>query len=346
QTLQTATILVKKNGFDRKEIATIRRFCDERQFDPIYFPGITPQDLGRYQVVPGQPHARAFSQIVSPQGKESFYDDYPFDVSPTSDDRPFFFHFFRWQPAGEALRLWGKVWLPFGGAGYLVLVALLLLVTVASVVLVIIPLLAGRFLQKEKGVPPSDAQRANKLLPPWKTLIYFGALGLGYLFVEIPLMQRFILFLGQPTYSFALVLSTVLVCSGLGSLVSRQWTTHALPTLGLLSVFALLYPLMLPVAFDAWLGHPLHLRLLASVGMIAPLSFLMGIPFPLGIRLLGESSPSLIPWAWAINGCASVMSSIIAAMVALSLGFAWVLMLAGLSYGVGLAVIYPLLRRS
>lgn len=346
QTLQTATILVKKDVFLPEQITALKRFCDERQFDPIYFPGIRPEDLNRYQIFPDQPHPKAFSQILSPQEREKLYDDYPFDVSPSSDDRPFFFHFFRWQQAGDVMRLWGKVWLPFGGAGYLVLVALLLLVALASVILIILPLLIQRALAWKRRGTLLKIEEGMRPLPRWRVLIYFSALGLGYLFIEIPLMQRFILFIGQPTYSFALVLSTVLLCSGVGSLVSRRWTGHALPVLGLLFLLALASPFLLRLTFDAWLGQPLPLRLLASVGVIAPLSFLMGIPFPLGIRLLAGSSPGHIPWAWAINGCASVISAILAAMAALSYGFSWVLVLAALSYGVGLVVIYPWLCRS
>jgi hypothetical protein len=161
-------------------------------------------------------------------------------------------------------------------------------------------------------------------------LAYFGLLGLGFLFVEIPLMQRFILFLGQPVYAFTAVLASLLLFSGLGSLASAQLPTRRV--LLLLIVAILVYPLGLTLLFRTFLGSPLALRLLATALCLAPLGFLMGIPFPGGLDWLRRRAPGLIPWAWAINGCTSVLASILAAMLALSAGFSWVLVAAALVY--------------
>jgi hypothetical protein len=161
-------------------------------------------------------------------------------------------------------------------------------------------------------------------------LLYFGLLGLGFLFVEIPLMQRFILFLGQPIYAFTVVLASILLFSGVGSLASSRFSTHH--TLPLLVVAILVYPLGLPLLFQALLGAPMLLRLLATGLCLAPLGFLMGIPFPGGLECFRHRAPRLIPWAWAVNGCTSVLASILATMLALSAGFSWVLVAAAFAY--------------
>jgi hypothetical protein len=176
--------------------------------------------------------------------------------------------------------------------------------------------------------------------PKGPVLVYFGLLGLGFLFVEIPLMQRFILFLGQPIYAFTAVLATLLLFSGLGSMAA-PWLSRPRTRLGaldhrrtlpLLVLMILLYPIGLSILFRALLGAPWAVRLLITVASLAPLGFLLGIPFPSGLAWLQQRAPTLIPWAWAVNGCASVLASVLAAILALSLGFSWVLVAAALSY--------------
>jgi hypothetical protein len=167
--------------------------------------------------------------------------------------------------------------------------------------------------------------------------VYFGLLGLGFLFAEIPLIQRFILFLGQPTYAFATVAVALLLFSGLGSLASERLSLRW--SLPLLILALLLYPLALPAFFQALLGAPLLARTVVGGLSLAPLGFLMGTPFPSGLAWLRERAPGLVPWAWAINGCTSVLASILAAMIALAAGFSWVLVAAAVAYaGAGLVL--------
>jgi hypothetical protein len=143
-------------------------------------------------------------------------------------------------------------------------------------------------------------------------------------------MQRFILFLGQPIYAFTAVVAALLLFSGLGSLFAPRLSVRW--TLPLLTVAILLYPVGLPLLFQALLGAPLSVRLLATGISLAPLGFLMGIPFPGGLVWLQDRAPGLIPWAWAVNGCTSVLAAVLAALVALSAGFSWVLGAAALAY--------------
>jgi hypothetical protein len=143
-------------------------------------------------------------------------------------------------------------------------------------------------------------------------------------------MQRFILFLGQPIYAFTAVLVAILFFSGLGSLATSRLSIRW--TLPVLVASTLLYPLILPIIMEALLGTPLAVRLLVTGITLAPLGFLMGTAFPGGLAWLRKRSLSLIPWAWAINGCASVLASVLAAIIAVSVGFSWVLVLGAVAY--------------
>jgi len=162
------------------------------------------------------------------------------------------------------------------------------------------------------------------------TLGYFALLGLGYLCVEIPLLQRFILFLGHPAYAMAAVLFALLLFSGLGSLLSRRVKLRLV--LLLLPLLVGGYALGLPVLFEATLAAPLAARLVIAVAALAPPGLLMGVPFPKGLALLERRSPALIAWAWGVNGAVSVVASILAALLALSCGFSAVLAVGAACY--------------
>jgi hypothetical protein len=332
--MRTALLLVKNGEFSTKEIEAVRDFCAENKFDLVYYPGIQPAEANRYNVLPEPSYYQAFQDLLSAENRARFYADYAFDVSPPKDNRPFFFHFFKWSQTPAILQTFGQTWQPFGGSGYFVLVALLVLALLASAVLILVPLLFQRKLptaplSKGKKTGEVDYKSTMSGGIRGRVFLYFALLGLGYLFVEIPLMQRFILFLGHPIYAFATTLFALLLFSGLGSMICPRLSL--LKMLIVLFLTILLYPLLLPHLFQLLLGQTFVLRLLASVLSLAPLGFLMGIPFPGGIALLDRLAPDLIPWAWGINGCLSVLASILSTMLAISFGFSWVLVAASLA---------------
>ncbi|MEW5960429.1 MAG: hypothetical protein AB1801_22110, partial [Chloroflexota bacterium] len=171
----------------------------------------------------------------------------------------------------------------------------------------------------------------KKNISTFRFLLYFTLLGLGFLFVEIPLLQRFILYLGQPAYAFAVVVSTLLVAAGLGS----NYLSRRLPLrlgLGLIVLLAVAYPWLLPPLFDATLQFSFAGRVAVTAAALLPLGLVLGTPFPGGIMRVGQTAPELTPWVWAANGCASVVSAVLAAMIALTWGFSAVLWSAAAAY--------------
>ncbi len=320
----TITVLVKENEFTLDEIEWIREFCRSRKFDVVYYPGVRADEVNVFNRFQEPYYYQVVHGLLSAQDRERFYEDYLFDVSPVTDDRPFFFHFFRLDHIVPLYESMGEKWQPFIEGGYLVPVVFVQALVLASV-FIFLPVY--RFRRIEKSMSKK-----------WMILGYFLCLGMGFMFIEIALIQRFILFLGHPVYAVSTVLFALLVFSGLGGLFTGRFKDAGVlkTIIPVLSVLVLLYLAFLPKLFHFSLGYELFLRRLISMVLIAPIGFVMGMPFPLGIKLANRVDPELIPWAWAVNGCSSVLSTILAVMIALSFGFSSVLGLASVVYLVGL----------
>lgn len=336
----TATLIVKNGVFTANELQAIRVFAAERAFDLIYAPHIQSEETNRYNILPESIYYQTYVDLLKASPPQSFYAVYPYDISPPTDDRPFFGHYFKWSQAQQVWAEFGKTWQPFGGAGYFVVLVLLALAILLAGILILLPV-AFKKTGSSGGV--------KELVMP---LVYFVLIGFAYLLVEIPLIQHFILFLGHPAFAMATVLFTLLLFSGMGS----QWGSRYIPiriALAVLFVFLLSTPLVLPRLFTLTLGFPIAMRLGLTVATLAPIGFLMGIPFPGGIRWLLSihrvSEPSdaqgQIPWIWAVNGAASVIASVLASLLALTFGFGWTLRIGALFYvGAWLTVTVSVLR--
>ncbi|MDR7486545.1 MAG: hypothetical protein QN187_14595 [Armatimonadota bacterium] len=325
RSLNTMTVLVKPDGFAPADVAAVRAFAASRRFDITYAPGVEAEAANRYTVMPTDLHREAFVAILDPDRRAAFLRGYPFDVRPARDGWPFFFHFFRWQQVPRILATLGRTWQPFGGGGYLVLVGLLAIVALLSVAMILAPLRAV-------GVPAAAIAPSRR-----SVFLYFLLLGLAFLFVEIPLLQQTILVLGSPTHAAAGVLAGLLVSSGAGSLLAPRVGRRLLPVAVALAAVVAAIAWTLPEILDAALGLATPGRLAVLAAVIGAPGLLMGMPFPAGIALVGRFDPRLLPWAWGINGCASVIASILAAMLALEGGFRPVLLAGALAYaGAGL----------
>ena len=341
--IQTLTVLVQPSGWTQAELAEVRQFAQSRRYDLVWAPDIVPDETNRFNRMPSAEHFEAtrallFARPEGGTGEAGFYASYPFDVTPPTDNRPFFYHFFRWGQAPQVLATLGKTWQPFGGSGYFVLFALLMLVLALSAVLILLPLAAGYRAaggprsRTIVGLPGSESSGGERRISHLRVFLYFGLLGVAFLFIEIPLIQRWILLLGHPTYAFTVVVLTLLLFSSLGSVLSGSSRLPGHAVLGVLVFLALLTALGGPYVVQSALSWPPFWRIVAVIASLAPLALLMGLPFPLGLSWLARAAPGLIPWAWAVNGCASVVASVLAAILALSYGFTAVLLLGTLAY--------------
>jgi hypothetical protein len=317
----TLTVLVKRSPLTGEDIQRIRTFSREMRFDVVYYPGITPGESNVYIRQPGNEYAEAFQRLLKSDGRERFMADYLFDVRPATDERPFFHYYLKIENIRAIYRVMGEKWHYFIDEGYL-LPVLFVQVLVVSALLVLLPLVA----QRRTG----DAAFTHGHV---RALTYFALLGVAYLFVEIAFIQKMILGLENPSSAASTVIASVLIGSGMGSALGGRIRSMKSPRILLvLAGTVLLYSLLLPGTIGAMSGQSLMIRIVLSFCIVMPAGVLMGIPFPLGISIIGSAAPHLVPWAWAVNGCFSVISPILAIMLALSTGYQFVLLCGAAAY--------------
>jgi hypothetical protein len=325
---QTATLLVKNGAFIAREIDNLRAFCTARAFDVAWYPGMTEAEANLFNVLE-QPYFFQAATALNGSDDRNFMARYKFNIEPATDDRPYFFHFFKWRVLPEILALRGQGGLPLLESGYLVMVATLLQAVVISSLFILLPLGMRRW------ETPGQSSRIRRT----RIVLYFFAIGLAFLFIEIAFIQKFILFLDHPLYAVATVLTAFLVFAGLGSAsISRLRKDTATPSrlagkavAGIVAL-GLAYSFLLGPLCDSLMTLSLASRVLVSILLIAPLAFCMGMPFPLGLGRVGDGMPGFIPWAWGINGCASVVSAVMASLLAIQFGFTVVIISALLLY--------------
>ena len=347
---RTGTLLIKKGAFHAADQAKIQNFCRERSFDVAYYPQMPEAEANRYNQLAEPIYFRAAQAILS-DDRRQFYAGYPFDIRPTTDNRPYFFQFLRFDSLVQMVRTVGRSAIPFIEWGYLLLIATLIQAVLAGLILILIPL----FFLKRGAI--SSAIHNSCLTTPfresetWRVLGYFLSLGVGFMFIEMSFIQKFLLLLANPTYAVAVVLCAFLLFAGLGSLFSLKLKTFKrlrrypiAVAIGALSVLALVYLQLLPPIFHRFLASSDVLKIVVSIGLIAPLAFFMGMPFPLGIDRLQKHQPHLIAWAWGINGYASVISAILATCLAIAFGFNVVILLAVGIYLIGGCVYFRMDR--
>ena len=269
---------------------------------------------GRLQRVylPGEKQDNAFEQfLLSPQ-PDKFLKQYQFDVSPVDDDRPFFFYTVQTGDLLRYFRLSRKAADYDINRAVPVLIELVAISVIATaVVLALPPLLLRARLPSEKGLR--------------RFLLYFVFLGAGYIMIQVALIQKFVLFLGHPTYALTVIVFSMLVWSGLGSFYSRRLIGEArrgrlIATLiAVAATVAVLAFVAAPIS-EFGVGWPLPAKILVTVCLIAPAAFLMGIPFPTGLTWLETRFPQAVRWAWALNAASSVLGSAAAIFLAIHIG--------------------------
>jgi len=326
---QTATLLVKNGPLEPAEIERTREFCNELAFDVVWFPGILLEETNLYNELRAPWYFTGVSELLG-EHRAELIADYAFDIRPATDDRPYFHNYFRWPVLAQAWESRDRGGMALLEAGYLLLVTTVLQALVAGLILILLPL--------RLFAPLARTSRRLR----WHVFLYFTGIGLAFLFVEIAFLQKLVLLVHHPTVAFALVLATFLIAAGAGS----AWAGHISPARSRVFLAAALAGIVLfggcyALAFDeliaALADWPTWLRGLVAAALLAPLAFCMGFPFPLALRELDQP---LVPWAWGVNGCASVVSAVVAALLAIDFGFSTVLWLALALYA-GIFAVFP-----
>jgi len=331
---QTSTLLVRNGVFTEQDVQKIQKFSDERSFDVAFAAGM-PASKDSYNQLAAPWFQNGTVALLS-DGRDQYLDTYKFDLEPASDDKPYFHHFTKWSSLPEIFRLRDRGGMPLIEWGYVVLVLTLLVAAVLSVILITLPLL----------VLPRSSIADKDAVSKTRVILYFLLIGIAFLFMEIAFMQKFILFLHHPLYSFAVTLAAFLVFAGLGSYLSAKLGLHynrrtiLKGSITGIVLISFSYILLLDELF-MWLSViPVFLKILLTILLVAPLALLMGMPFPLALSSLADRAQALIPWAWGINGCASVISASLATLLAIHFGFSAVILIAMLLYA-GVVFVYP-----
>ncbi len=317
-----ANTLLTKSPITEELISLFLEEARLLQLDREYYPGIITEEIDQMNMIEGPDDVNysyihhAIQQILFGDA-EHFYDDWAYNVRAPTDDRPYFQDYFKWSSLELFWETYGDEWFQRLELGYVILLITFIQLAAVALLLIIAPLLFRL---------PTYLASKNKM----PTLIYFFAIGTGFMFVEITFIQIFTKFLGDPIVSVSAIFTSILIFSGLGSSIQKKLgliASHririAVAAIFLTTVFLLFAsgPIL-----DIFVGAGTVWRYLITVLMLMPVSFFMGWMFPSGMEVLEHQSDSLIPWAWGINGFASVTAAPLAIMLSMSVGFSNVIL--------------------
>ena len=298
--------VVERRPVETGLAAAVRAFCEERSFDPLVLPGLTPGEREQFNAWPDPGFFAQVDRLLAGD-REGVYRDSPWLVRPPTDDRPWFSQFWRWSETQRLRAQWPEGRLPFVELGTLLVGLTLVQLLGLAVVLILVPLGWLRGKRSGRGA----------------LFVYYAALGTGFMFVEIGLMMRLHAWLGSPLVAAAVVLSGLLVFAGIGSWYSQRWDarpdSRRRVTLGI-ALLILLSLVLLPVGSKLTASAPLGVQVVVALITLLPMGAALGCAFPLGLRELERRSPEWIPWAWAINGCVSVVTPAAATLLGFAAG--------------------------
>lgn len=328
QLRSTATILVKNSDFTTSEVDALNSFVDRNSFNSIWFPGIVPvaKDLwelvGAYRTrltspgtevddnfTPSDIYQLSIVEMLKGNLKQ-LENAYIFDIRPMTDDRPYYSGYLKLGELGMYLKNINEIseeW------GYLLLLGVLVQASVFGFLVIVIPI-AGRWKQVFRKSPGKSG-----------VIVYFACLGLSYMLVEVFLMQRLVVFLSNPIFAVSIVITAMLIISGVGNLLSSRLSQSRtvrvrIAVVGIVVSLAF-YIWGLPPILAIFQNTPLLIRIVIATILIAPAAFFMGMPYPNGLEALTVNRPDLLPWAWGMNGGLSVAGTALAWIISVSSGF-------------------------
>jgi hypothetical protein len=311
------TVFISRHPFRSEDVSRMRQALAKAGMQAVYLPD------GR---IPNQ-----FTELLHSPDPAAYERRYPFDISPVSDNHPFFFYTV--QPGD----IWNFVMhASTRTADYKINRAVPLLFELLGVSLLATIIILA--------LPPMVLRtRLPRQKPVLAFLLYFLAIGAGYIVTEVALIQKFVLFLGHPTYALTVVIFSLLVSSGVGSYASRSFIRSSAArwkiVLAAVAVFIALLAVDVSVLLPKAITLPLGWKILATVALIFPTGFLMGMPFPTGLARLEQWQSSSVRWAWSLNAAASVLGSVAALVFAIYLGLVQTLLIGGLLYVAALAIV-------
>ena len=314
----TISFALTRSPISEQQIQNIRNFCEQMQFDPAILPGLQAEERSVYHQLQDGSFFQNVDTLFSSK-RNDLYNDYAFNIKPATDNQPYFSQFLRWKSLPRLAEYFGNRSIPFFEIGYLLVIITLAQIAIISFVLILLPL----FKLGWKG--------GNK----FKIFLYFTGIGLGYMFVEIVFIQHFILYFGHPVYAASAVITSLLIFSSIGSYASSYFTNKnkaVLMILAAIIILLLFYSFALTPILQQTVQNSLPIKLLMVFLLVGPLAVCMGIPFPAGLSQVAQTNAQIIPWAWGLNGCISVISTALATIIAVESGFTMVILLAALAY--------------
>jgi hypothetical protein len=328
---KVATFLLKKTPYTAAETQTLADAARDLGFNVLYLPGHPSEAFGD--------NRDDYGALLRSPDRHAFYRQYPLDVTPTTDDRPFFFHTTKLRNhafVAPLLRLAGRqVERPVNPGAWATggLTALLVLLAISTGLIVL-------FILAPLAVTSRGALGSGWL----RSLAFFACLGGAFMLIEVALLQRFVLLLGHPVYSLTVTLFSLLLGTGLGSVVSRRIADRnvrraAVVACGAVALVALVWGTALPAIVQFAISWPLPLRIALAVALMMPAGMLMGIPLPAGVRLLSATQPELVAWAWGMNGALSVLGATLAVFIAMNWGFSVTLLGGAIVYTIAAVLI-------
>jgi hypothetical protein len=325
---RVATFLLKKTPFTPADVARLQQLASDLGFSVVYAPGIPPDEQtdDPIEMLRTGTSAADYARLILTTNRETFVDAYPLDIRATTDDRPFFFH---------TTRLANQFDVAFGRS--------MLFGNGLSALLTLFGISAGLVALFILGPLLRIGTRPGRGWAGW--LAYFGALGAGFMLLEVALLQRFVLLLGHPVYSLTVTLFSLLLGTGIGSLLGRRVRPERVHrvTVGALVgivIVGLASPATLTRLIDVAIAWPLAARIAAAVALLFPLGVLLGMPLPGGMRLLAARRQEIVAWGWGMNGAFSVVGATMAVFIAMNWGFSTTLATASGVYLVAAALLH------
>jgi hypothetical protein len=304
-------VIFSKSPFTDEEISFLSQSFSQYDYKPI--------------LIPGQMIREPYSALLKGEiNLDQFYNMFDTKVYPVTDDNPYFLSFEKPLPSAVEILLYASIGI----------VAIFLLVPFAWM---------RRTREEEEGSKISELRIAT-VIP------YFAALGMGFILIELALLQKLILLMGNPTMTFALLLFTLLISSGSGSLISSRIAKNNMKNLifviGGIAALGILYVLFLPPIIYSTIAESIEIKAAVSIAILAPIGFLMGMPLPTGMRLLKVHRPDYIPWMWAINGAFSVLGAVLAIALGIMFGSSLAMILGILIYLIALGISFASKKRT